>query len=221
MVVDKNEDVTVTEDDSSSDNEDENESSITVEFSDEGNIADINTDGVTVTSSENPVVAMNIKDYGTVVIELYPDVAPISVENFVNLVESGFYDGITFHRVIEGFMIQGGDPDGDGIGGSDEQIKGEFYANGVENNLSHERGVISMARSNDYNSASSQFFIMHADYTSLDGQYAAFGKVISGMDVVDAIAACEVDSSNPNSPKPIVDIVMEKVVVDLNSYEAE
>lgn len=133
-------------------------------------------------------VEIAVKDYGTIKLELDPTYAPISVDNFLNLAESGFYDGLTFHRIIEGFMIQGGDPNHDGKGGSDTKIKGEFSANGVENPLSHKRGVISMARSNAYDSASSQFFIMHKDATSLDGQYAAFGIVTEGMEVVDAIA---------------------------------
>lgn len=133
-------------------------------------------------------VEISVKDYGTIKLELDPTYAPISVDNFLNLAESGFYDGLTFHRIIEGFMIQGGDPKHDGTGGSDTKIKGEFSANGVENPLSHKRGVISMARSNAYNSASSQFFIMHMDSPHLDGDYAAFGVVTEGMDVVDAIA---------------------------------
>lgn len=138
-------------------------------------------------------VLMSIKDYGDIKLELDADVAPVTVTNFVDLVNSKFYDGLTFHRIIEGFMIQGGDPDGNGTGGSSKTIKGEFTSNGVENNISHVRGVISMARSNDPDSASSQFFIVHQDSTYLDGEYAAFGKVVSGMDVVDRIAA----DSNP------------------------
>lgn len=133
-------------------------------------------------------VEISVKDYGTIKLELDPTYAPISVDNFLTLAESGFYDGLTFHRIIDGFMIQGGDPNHDGTGGSETKIKGEFSANGVENPLSHKRGVISMARSNAYNSASSQFFIMHKDTASLDGQYAAFGVVTEGMEVVDAIA---------------------------------
>ncbi|MBQ6687540.1 MAG: peptidylprolyl isomerase [Bacilli bacterium] len=129
-----------------------------------------------------------------ILIELYPDVAPITVENFQNLVKEKFYDGIIFHRVINDFMIQGGDPDGTGIGGSELQIKGEFANNGIENNLSHTRGVISMARtSNDMDSASSQFFIVQADSTYLDGDYAAFGRVIAGMKTVDEIASVATD----------------------------
>lgn len=122
-------------------------------------------------------------------LELYPDVAPITVDNFVKLVENKFYDGLIFHRVIAGFMIQGGDPDGVGTGGPGWQIKGEFALNGVKNDISHKRGVISMARSMNYNSAGSQFFICHDDSTFLDGQYAAFGKVIEGIETVDEIAS--------------------------------
>lgn len=132
---------------------------------------------------------INIKDYGTIKVELDADTAPITVTNFINLANDGFYDGLTFHRIISGFMIQGGDPDGNGTGGSDHTIKGEFSANGVENDIKHERGVISMARSKMPDSASSQFFIMHQDADYLDGQYAAFGHVTEGIEIVDAI--CE------------------------------
>lgn len=131
---------------------------------------------------------ITVKDKGTIKLELYGNLAPKTVKNFKELADSGFYNGLTFHRIISGFMIQGGDPDGDGTGGSKKTITGEFTANGFVNNLSHERGVISMARSSDPDSASSQFFIMHQTTTSLDGQYAAFGKVTSGMDIVDDIA---------------------------------
>lgn len=140
-------------------------------------------------------VEIDIKDYGKISVELDADTAPITVTNFVNLAESGFYDGLTFHRIIDGFMIQGGDPDGNGTGGSDKEIKGEFSENGVENNISHVRGVISMARSMDVNSASSQFFIVQTDSTYLDGSYAAFGHVTEGMEVVDKICK-EVPSSD-------------------------
>ena len=133
--------------------------------------------------------------------ELYPEVAPITVENFVSLIKEDFFAGIIFHRVISGFMIQGGDPTGTGMGGSDKEIKGEFLANGIVNNLKHERGVLSMARTNDPNSASSQFFIMHQDAQYLDGQYAAFGKVIKGIEVVDEIASVPTD----NRDKPLVE----------------
>lgn len=132
---------------------------------------------------------IKVKNYGTIEVELDGDTAPITVANFIKLVNEKFYDGLTFHRIISGFMIQGGDPLGNGTGGSDETIKGEFSSNGVENNISHKRGVISMARSSDPDSASSQFFIMHQDSTYLDGEYAAFGKVTKGMSVVDKI--CE------------------------------
>ena len=143
-------------------------------------------------SEEKPLTGKHhaeivVKDYGTIKLELDADTAPISVTNFVKLAKEGFYDGLTFHRIISGFMIQGGDPKGDGTGGSDQTIKGEFKENGVENNISHVRGVISMARSMDNDSASSQFFIVHKDSTFLDGQYAGFGKVTDGMEVVDKI----------------------------------
>ena len=132
-------------------------------------------------------VVIEVEDYGTIEVALNANAAPITTSNFCHLVENGFYDGLTFHRVISGFMIQGGDPLGNGTGGSSQTITGEFSANGIENNIPHVRGTISMARSNDPNSASSQFFIMHADYPSLNGNYAAFGTVTSGMEVVDAI----------------------------------
>lgn len=132
-------------------------------------------------------VEIELENYGTIRVELDEASAPITVNNFVKLVEEGFYDGLTFHRIISGFMMQGGDPTGTGMGGSDETIKGEFAQNGVENKLSHTRGAISMARSNDVNSARSQFFIVHEDSTFLDGSYAAFGYVTEGMDVVDKI----------------------------------
>lgn len=134
-------------------------------------------------------VEIVIRDYGTIAVELDADAAPITVANFLKLAKSGFYDGLTFHRIINGFMMQGGDPEGTGMGGSSEKIEGEFSANGVKNDLSHTRGAISMARSQAMDSASSQFFIVHQDSTFLDGQYACFGYVTDGMDVVDAI--CE------------------------------
>lgn len=155
-------------------------------------------------------VEMQVKDYGTIELELDSDVAPITVTNFINLVNSKFYDGLTFHRIIDGFMIQGGDPLGNGTGGSSKTIKGEFSENGVKNSISHVRGVISMARSSDYNSASSQFFIVQKDTTSLDGQYAAFGKVISGMDVVDKIAKVKVEDDNGTVSKenqPVIESI--------------
>ena len=135
------------------------------------------------------MIEITMEHGGVIRLELDAEAAPLTVANFEKLVERGFYDGLIFHRVIPGFMIQGGDPQGTGYGGSDENIKGEFLMNGVRNPISHKRGVISMARSQDPNSASSQFFIMHEDGTFLDGQYAAFGHVTEGMDVVDAIAS--------------------------------
>jgi len=141
-------------------------------------------------STENTVkVEIEIENYGLIKADLYPDIAPITVDNFVKLAKEGFYNGLTFHRIISGFMIQGGDPLGNGYGGSDVNIKGEFSANGVNNPLSHTRGVLSMARSAAFNSASSQFFIMHADAPHLNGQYAAFGKVTEGIEIVDRICA--------------------------------
>ncbi len=142
------------------------------------------------------VVEIVMEDGGVIKMELYADIAPITVANFKKLISENFYDGIIFHRVIAGFMIQGGDPTGTGMGGSEETIKGEFLNNGVQNTLSHQRGVVSMARTNEPNSASSQFFICHGDATYLDGSYAAFGKVIEGMDVVDKIASVETDASD-------------------------
>lgn len=148
-------------------------------------------------SSGTHHVEIDVENYGTISLELDADTAPISVENFCTLAEDGFYDGLTFHRIISGFMIQGGDPNGDGTGGSEKTIKGEFLDNGVENNISHVRGTISMARSSENDSASSQFFIVHADSTFLDGQYAAFGHVTDGMDIVDQICQdTQVEDSN-------------------------
>jgi peptidyl-prolyl cis-trans isomerase B (cyclophilin B) len=137
----------------------------------------------------NKTIRIEMEDGGVIRAELYEDIAPISVKNFVDLIEKGFYDGLIFHRVISGFMIQGGCPNGNGMGGPGYQIKGEFAMNGVPNPLKHDRGVLSMARASDPNSAGSQFFLMHKDAPFLDGQYAAFGKVIEGIEVVDKIAA--------------------------------
>mgnify|MGYP004461220999 FL=1 len=155
-------------------------------------------------------VEITVKDYGKIDLELDADVAPITVTNFINLVNGNFYDGLTFHRIIDGFMIQGGDPLGNGTGGSDKTIKGEFSDNGVNNSISHVRGVISMARSNSYDSASSQFFIVHGDSTFLDGKYAAFGKVTSGMDIVDKLAKIKVEDDNGTVSKenqPIIESI--------------
>ena len=158
----------------------------------------------------NPIVTIQMAGGGVIRAELYPEVAPMSVRNFVNLIQDGFYDGLTFHRVIPGFMIQGGCPQGTGMGGPGYSIFGEFAGNGFQNDLKHTRGVLSMARSMRPNSAGSQFFIMHEDAPHLDGQYAAFGKVVEGMDVVDAIAAAPTDYSD----KPLEPQKMEKVTVE-------
>ena len=154
---------------------------------------------------------IEVADYGTITVELDKDAAPETVSNFVSLAKDGFYNGLTFHRIIDGFMIQGGDPEGNGTGGSDQTIIGEFSENGFENKLTHTRGVISMARSDDYNSASSQFFIVHEDSTFLDGSYAAFGYVTDGMDIVDAICkdAKPIDSNGsiPPEEQPIIESI--------------
>ena len=155
------------------------------------------------------MVVIEMENGGKIELELYPDAAPVTVKNFEKLVSEGFYDGLTFHRVIPGFMIQGGDPLGNGMGGAKENIKGEFRANGHNNPIKHTRGIISMARAFDPNSASSQFFIMHADAPHLDGQYAAFGKVVSGLDVVDEIANVRTGWAD----KPSQPVVMEKVEI--------
>ena len=176
-----------------------------------------NTDTNTTETQEDTTVdkthliaTITMKGGGAILMELYPEVAPESVKNFISLANSGFYDGLIFHRVILGFMIQGGDPLGKGTGGPGYAIKGEFAANGVQNDISHVRGVLSMARSSAYDSAGSQFFIVQTDSTYLDGNYAAFGRVTSGMDVVDAIARTTTDSKD----KPYKDQVMETVRVE-------
>ena len=153
-------------------------------------------------------VEIDVKNYGKIKLVLDPKYAPISVQNFLNLINEGFYDGLTFHRIMSGFMIQGGDPQGTGMGGSEKTIKGEFLSNGVENPMSHKRGVISMARSNAMDSASSQFFIVHQDSTFLDGNYAAFGMVTEGMEVVDEIATKAQPTDNngtiPAANQPVI-----------------
>lgn len=159
----------------------------------------------------NPIVTIEMENGAIIRAELYPETAPITVENFVSLVKKGFYDGLIFHRVIEGFMIQGGDPTGTGMGGPGYSIKGEFRANGVENNLRHERGVLSMARSMVPDSAGSQFFIMHRNAPHLDGQYAAFGKVIEGIEAVDEIAATQTGRQD----RPVSEQKMKKVTVEI------
>lgn len=152
----------------------------------------------------NPIITIQMKDGGVMKAELYPDIAPATVKNFVDLAAKGFYNGLIFHRVIPGFMIQGGDPEGTGMGGPGYTIKGEFSANGFRNDLKHTRGVLSMARAMDPDSAGSQFFIMHEDYPSLDGQYAAFGKLIEGIEVVDKIASVRTDyMDKPLEPQQI------------------
>ncbi|MFJ7406961.1 MULTISPECIES: peptidylprolyl isomerase [unclassified Lysinibacillus] len=165
---------------------------------------------------ENPIVTITMNDDKKIVIELEPKVAPNTVANFISLVKDGFYDGLIFHRVIPGFMVQGGDPAGNGSGGPAYSINGEFTKNGFENNLKHERGVISMARTNDNpNSAGSQFFIMVEESSHLDGDYAAFGKVIEGMETVDEIVAVNRDATD----KPLEDQIMKKVEVDTKGFD--
>lgn len=156
------------------------------------------------------MVVIELENGKKIKLELYPEKAPITVANFLKLVGEGFYDGLIFHRVIKDFMIQGGDPQGTGMGGAKEKIKGEFLANGVPNDVKHVRGVISMARAQDPNSASSQFFIMHRDASYLDGQYAAFGKVVEGIEAVDEIAETKTDFSD----RPLNDIRMKKVYIE-------
>ena len=160
--------------------------------------------------AQNPIATIEMEDGGVITLELYPEVAPISVNNFISLANKGFYDGLIFHRVISGFMIQGGDPQGSGMGGPGYHIYGEFRQNGFDNRLKHTRGVLSMARAMMPNSAGSQFFIMHEDAPHLDGGYAAFGKVIEGMDTVDAIAAARTGAND----RPLQPQAMKKVTVD-------
>ena len=165
--------------------------------------------------AKNPIATIEMEEGGVITLELDPEIAPISVNNFISLANKGFYDGLIFHRVIAGFMIQGGDPQGVGIGGPGYCIKGEFASNGVKNDLSHARGVLSMARAQDPNSAGSQFFIMHKDSPFLDGQYAAFGKLIEGEDVLDQIAATPTDySDRPYEDQKIGTITVETFGVD-------
>ena len=169
-----------------------------------------------------PIATIKVKDFGTIEAELYPDKAPNTVNNFIELANSGFYDGLTFHRIVEGFMNQGGDPKGDGTGGPGYSIKGEFSGNGYEaNDLKHTTGVLSMARAQNPDSAGSQFFIMAADARSLDGQYAAFGKVINGLDVVEAINKAEVEKNKATGEKstPVNTIVIEEIRVDTKGVE--
>jgi len=163
----------------------------------------------------NPIVTITMETGAVMTLELYPEVAPESVNNFISLVQAGFYDGLIFHRVIRGFMLQGGDPEGTGMGGPGYSIKGEFASNGVKNDLAHNRGVISFARSMMPNSAGSQFFIMHKDSPHLDGEYAAFGSMISGIEEVDAIAGVDTNHND----KPNVDQVIKTITVDTKGVE--
>ena len=163
----------------------------------------------------NPIVTFEMENGGVIRAELYPDIAPNTVNNFISLVKKGFYDGVIFHRVISGFMLQGGDPKGTGTGGPGYSIRGEFTSNGFRNDLKHSRGVLSMARTMAPNSAGSQFFIMHEDAPHLDGQYAAFGRVTEGLDVVDAIAAVRTDYND----RPRIPQVMKKVTVETFGVE--
>ncbi|MBQ6302468.1 MAG: peptidylprolyl isomerase [Clostridiales bacterium] len=159
----------------------------------------------------NPIVTIQMKDGGVMKAELYPDIAPVTVKNFVDLAAKGFYNGLIFHRVIPDFMIQGGDPEGTGAGGPGYTIKGEFTDNGFRNDLKHTRGVLSMARTMDPDSAGSQFFIMHADYPYLDGQYAAFGKLIEGIEVVDKIASVKTDYNDRPYEDQVIDFMTVQV----------
>lgn len=203
-----------------SDGSDE-ENSDSAEADTEENTADSSADssdsstGVLLDTSEELTgthhAEIVVKDYGTIDVELDADTAPITVTNFVKLAQEGFYDGLTFHRIMDGFMIQGGDPNGNGTGGSDENIKGEFSNNGVENDISHTRGTISMARATDPDSASSQFFIVQSDSTFLDGDYAGFGHVTEGMDIVDKICEDSKPTDNngtiPSDEQPVIETI--------------
>ncbi|MCK8061644.1 MULTISPECIES: peptidylprolyl isomerase [unclassified Fusibacter] len=162
----------------------------------------------------NPVVTLKIKDKGVVKIELFAEDAPQSVDNFISLIETEYYDGLIFHRIIKNFMIQGGCPDGTGMGGPGHNIYGEFKANGFDNKIKHTKGTLSMARSQSPNSAGSQFFICHVDTPHLDGSYAAFGRVTEGQDVVDAVAKVQVDGRD----RPLDDVVIESMTVELNGH---
>ena len=172
--------------------------------------------GYELRDENDPVATIRLKNGKKIVVELYPDKAPNTVANFIELANSGFYDGLSFHRVISGFMIQGGDPNGNGTGGPGYSIKGEFSNNGfTQNDIKHERGVISMARSQAFDSAGSQFFIMHADANYLDGNYAAFGKVVKGMDAVDEIASTKTGSND----RPVADQLIKSIRVDTKGVE--
>lgn len=169
-------------------------------------------------ASENPIVAMHIKNYGSIVMELYPDVAPNTVNNFISLVKSGFYDNNSFHRLVPGFVLQGGDPDGTGTGGPGYTIKGEFTSNGFTNDLKHEKGVLSMARSSDNDSAGSQFFIMLDKSEYLDGNYATFGKVIDGFNIIEKIEDNE-RVADSDSGKLVKNLIIKKAIIDLKGRD--
>ncbi len=195
-------------------NENKTENTVVSE-KEENTVSEENKEEDKVYSKGKHHAEMVIKDYGTIALELDADVAPITVENFAQLVNEGFYNGLTFHRIISGFMIQGGDPQGTGMGGSDKEIKGEFAANGVKNNISHTRGVISMARATAYDSASSQFFIVHQDSKFLDGNYAGFGRVTSGIEIVDKICAdAKVEDNNGTVLKANQPIIEKITMID-------
>lgn len=195
-------------------NENKTENTVVSE-KEENTVSEENKEEDKVYSKGKHHAEMVIKDYGTIALELDADVAPITVENFAQLVNEGFYNGLTFHRIISGFMIQGGDPQGTGMGGSDKEIKGEFAANGVKNSISHTRGVISMARATAYDSASSQFFIVHQDSKFLDGNYAGFGRVTSGIEIVDEICAdTKVEDNNGTVLKANQPIIEKITMID-------
>ena len=190
------------------------ENMLNIEYPESGNEMALNYD------TENPVVAMHIENYGSIVMELYPNVATNTVNNFISLVKSGFYDNNTFHRLVKGFVLQGGDPTGEGSGGPGYSIKGEFSENGYENNLSHTKGIVSMARATANDTAGSQFFICLEDATSLDGKYAAFGKIIDGWDNIERIAKTETISDQA-SGKLVRNLKLKKAVIDLKGKEYE
>lgn len=184
-----------------------------IDYNIEGNEAELSK-----YDTDNPVVAMYIEKYGSVVMELYPEIAPNTVNNFISLIKSGFYDNNSFHRLVPGFVLQGGDPDGEGTGGPGYTIKGEFSENGFDNDLKHEKGVLSMARSQDMDSAGSQFFIMLGKSDYLDGNYAAFGKVIDGFDLIERIEKSE-KVADSESGKLQTNLVLKKALVDLKGKE--
>ncbi len=189
------------------------ENLLNINYNIEGNELELEYD------KENPLVAMYIENYGSVVIELYPSIAPNTVNNFISLIKSGFYDNNTIHRLMPGFVLQGGDPNGSGSGGPGYTIDGEFTSNGFENNLSHKKWIVSMARtSGDFNSAGSQFFICLEDSTFLDGDYASFGEVIDGFDVIRSIEKNEM-IEDPETGKLRKNLVIKKALIDLNKYE--